>query len=57
MITFNTFVNISGQHNGSISAEHGIGFKKTKHMHYSRSPEAIETMRKLKNVFDPKVSL
>lgn len=44
----------TSQHNGSISAEHGIGFKKTKHMHYSRSPEAIETMRKLKNVFDPK---
>ena len=44
-----------GKHNGSISAEHGIGFKKTKHMHYSRSPEAIEVMKKLKNLFDPKV--
>ncbi|XP_066915161.1 D-2-hydroxyglutarate dehydrogenase, mitochondrial-like [Clytia hemisphaerica] len=44
----------TSKHNGSISAEHGIGFKKTKHMHYSRSPEAIEVMKKLKNLFDPK---
>ncbi|XP_065653303.1 D-2-hydroxyglutarate dehydrogenase, mitochondrial-like isoform X1 [Hydra vulgaris] len=41
-------------HKGSISAEHGIGFKKSKHMHYSRSNGAITLMRNLKNLMDPK---
>lgn len=49
-------IQILGQHGGSISAEHGVGFKKAKQIHYSRSPEAIEVMRKLKHVMDPKVS-
>lgn len=42
------------EHQGSISAEHGVGFKKKQHMHYSRQPESIEMMRRLKDVFDPK---
>jgi FAD/FMN-containing dehydrogenase len=38
---------------GSISAEHGIGFWKKEDMHYSQSPESVALMRKLKQVFDP----
>lgn len=43
----------TSQHDGSISAEHGLGFKKRNFMHFSKSQSAINTMRKLKNVFDP----
>jgi len=39
---------------GSISAEHGIGFKKPKFMKYSKSQGAIEMMRQIKGLFDPK---
>ncbi|KAI0274816.1 FAD-binding domain-containing protein [Gloeopeniophorella convolvens] len=38
---------------GSVSAEHGIGAMKTHAMHYSRSPAAIDMMKKIKQVFDP----
>lgn len=38
---------------GSISAEHGIGFKKTKYLHMSRSPSEIEMMHDLKKLMDP----
>lgn len=44
-----------GDHKGSISAEHGLGFKKSKEIYYSRTPQAVEVMRKLKKLFDPKV--
>jgi len=39
---------------GSISAEHGIGFKKRAVLSYSKSPESILLMRRLKDVFDPR---
>ena len=39
---------------GSISAEHGLGLMKASHLHFSKSDVAIEVMRKLKTVFDPK---
>lgn len=39
---------------GSISAEHGIGLLKKKHLHFRRSEKEIELMKKLKQVFDPK---
>ncbi|KAL1491329.1 hypothetical protein ABEB36_011940 [Hypothenemus hampei] len=39
---------------GSISAEHGIGFRKPKYVHYSKSPESIVIMKQLKTLFDPK---
>ncbi|XP_050307084.1 D-2-hydroxyglutarate dehydrogenase, mitochondrial [Anthonomus grandis grandis] len=39
---------------GSISAEHGIGFRKPKYMKYSKSPESIAIMKDLKKMFDPK---
>ncbi|XP_012281186.1 D-2-hydroxyglutarate dehydrogenase, mitochondrial isoform X2 [Orussus abietinus] len=38
---------------GSISAEHGIGFKKTQFLHLSKDTSAIETMRQLKKLMDP----
>lgn len=38
---------------GSVSSEHGIGFKKTKYLHYSKDPSAIELMRQLKKMMDP----
>lgn len=39
--------------NGSISAEHGIGFHKSKYLHYSKSPEAIAFMKQIKHLMDP----
>lgn len=39
---------------GSVSAEHGIGLQKTKYLSYSKTPEMIEYMKLIKNVFDPK---
>lgn len=38
---------------GSISAEHGIGVMKPNHLHYSKSPVAIEVMKGLKKSLDP----
>ncbi|XP_074030155.1 D-2-hydroxyglutarate dehydrogenase, mitochondrial [Leptinotarsa decemlineata] len=38
---------------GSVSAEHGIGFKKTKYVHFSKSKESIALMKKLKAMMDP----
>ncbi|XP_066261640.1 D-2-hydroxyglutarate dehydrogenase, mitochondrial [Euwallacea similis] len=38
---------------GSVSAEHGIGFRKPKYIHYSKSPESIVIMKQLKSLFDP----
>jgi FAD/FMN-containing dehydrogenase len=40
-------------HNGSISAEHGIGLLKRAGLHYTRSSADIERMRAIKAVFDP----
>ncbi|XP_076177409.1 D-2-hydroxyglutaric acid dehydrogenase isoform X2 [Ptiloglossa arizonensis] len=39
---------------GSVSAEHGIGFMKTKYLSMSRTPSEIELMHNLKNMMDPK---
>ena len=39
--------------NGSISAEHGIGFKKPEYLHYSKTKESISIMKDLKKMFDP----
>lgn len=39
---------------GSISAEHGIGFKKRNYLGYSQSPAAIDLMAQLKHSMDPK---
>eukprot|EP00127_Corallochytrium_limacisporum_P001355 Clim_evm11s53 gene=Clim_evmTU11s53 len=42
------------QHQGSVSAEHGIGYMKPGALHYSKDPLTIDYMRRLKQVFDPK---
>jgi FAD/FMN-containing dehydrogenase len=41
------------QHQGSISAEHGLGQMKAPYLHYSKSPDMIRTMTSLKRLFDP----
>nr|XP_031839412.1 D-2-hydroxyglutarate dehydrogenase, mitochondrial [Nomia melanderi] len=38
---------------GSVSAEHGIGFTKTKYLHMSKTPSEIELMHDLKKLMDP----
>lgn len=40
-------------HKGSVSAEHGLGQMKKHAIGYSKSPVAIDLMRKIKNIFDP----
>ncbi|PVF94954.1 putative DLD2-D-lactate dehydrogenase [Serendipita vermifera] len=37
---------------GSISAEHGIGLMKAHALHYSKGPESIALMKKIKTIFD-----
>ncbi|XP_070278721.1 D-2-hydroxyglutarate dehydrogenase, mitochondrial [Myotis yumanensis] len=39
---------------GSISAEHGVGFKKQSVLGYSKPPEALRLMQQLKTLLDPK---
>ena len=39
---------------GSVSAEHGLGFKKRNYIGYTKSDEVVEIMQKIKKVFDPK---
>lgn len=38
---------------GSISAEHGLGVMKNRHMHYSQTDTAIALMRQIKRLLDP----
>jgi len=51
----NNFVLVA-KHRGSISAEHGLGFKKSKYIYHSKSREAVTLMKDIKRLFDPKVS-
>lgn len=44
----------TSKRNGSISAEHGIGYKKKNYLHYNKTKEAIKYMRTLKQMLDPK---
>jgi FAD/FMN-containing dehydrogenase len=44
----------SARYNGSISAEHGIGLKKRKFLHFSKSAAAIRLMKDIKEMMDPK---
>jgi glycolate oxidase subunit GlcD len=41
------------KYRGSISAEHGIGVLKKADLHFCATKEVIETMRKIKAIFDP----
>jgi FAD/FMN-containing dehydrogenase len=45
---------ITGEFNGSVSAEHGIGVQKLDYLSYSRTPEEIALMKVLKQAMDPK---
>jgi FAD/FMN-containing dehydrogenase len=38
---------------GSISAEHGLGLMKAKHISYSKSENLVESMKHIKALFDP----
>ncbi len=40
-------------HEGSVSAEHGIGLLKREHLHFSRSPGELAMMRAIKRALDP----
>ncbi|KAJ1996734.1 D-lactate ferricytochrome c oxidoreductase, partial [Coemansia thaxteri] len=40
-------------HRGSISAEHGVGLMKRDYLRYSKSPELIACMKRIKDLFDP----
>ncbi|XP_070561383.1 D-2-hydroxyglutarate dehydrogenase, mitochondrial-like [Ptychodera flava] len=42
------------KHHGSISAEHGLGFKKRNYIHYSKSDAAVKLMLQMKKMMDPK---
>jgi FAD/FMN-containing dehydrogenase len=42
------------KHQGSISAEHGIGLLKKDFLHYTRTPHEIAIMRQMKVLLDPK---
>lgn len=42
------------QHNGSISAEHGLGLAKKPYVGYSKDAVMLEVMAQVKNLFDPK---
>lgn len=39
---------------GSVSAEHGVGFKKRGVLGYSKPPAALHLMQQLKTLLDPK---
>jgi FAD/FMN-containing dehydrogenase len=47
----------TGKWRGSISAEHGIGSRKTGFLHYTRKPEEMALMHALKAALDPKAIL
>ncbi|VVC92864.1 unnamed protein product [Leptidea sinapis] len=38
---------------GSISAEHGVGFRKPQFIHYSKDESALRLMKDLKHLMDP----
>ncbi|XP_003218369.1 D-2-hydroxyglutarate dehydrogenase, mitochondrial [Anolis carolinensis] len=44
----------TSKYQGSISAEHGLGFKKKHYIHYSKSQEAVLLMQQFKTMLDPK---
>lgn len=41
------------KHQGSISAEHGLGVAKNEFLGYSKSPVMIQLMKKFKTMLDP----
>lgn len=51
---YDTVYRITGEHDGGIAAEHGIGILKKPWLHLSRSEQEINLMRQLKMTLDPK---
>lgn len=49
-----TVFGITGEMNGSVSAEHGIGLKRKHVLGLTRTPAEIATMRAIKAALDPK---
>jgi len=45
---------VTGDYNGAVTAEHGIGSQKIQYLQHSRSPEEIALMQSLKSAMDPK---
>ncbi len=43
----------TGRHQGSVSAEHGVGTLKRSYLHESREPEELALMQRLKTSLDP----
>jgi FAD/FMN-containing dehydrogenase len=43
----------TGEHAGSVSAEHGVGTLRRQYLHHSRNPAEVALMRKLKSALDP----
>lgn len=43
----------TSERKGSISAEHGIGYKKTKYLHLNKTDAEIGLMKSLKKLMDP----
>ncbi|CAD5124885.1 DgyrCDS13138 [Dimorphilus gyrociliatus] len=41
------------QLNGSVSAEHGLGFHKNECIRYSKGTSAVKLMKRIKALFDP----
>lgn len=41
------------KHQGSISAEHGLGVAKNEFLGYSKSPVMIKLMKTVKDMLDP----
>lgn len=48
-----TMFKLVKKHQGSISAEHGIGLLKKPYLGYSRSPEELAMLRSIKRALDP----
>lgn len=49
-----TILRITGEFQGSVSGEHGIGLLKKPYLSYSRNDEEIALMKTLKKALDPK---
>lgn len=44
----------TAEQRGSVSAEHGLGFKKRDVLGYSKAPAAVQLMQQLKLLLDPR---
>jgi len=44
----------TGRHDGSVSAEHGVGVLRKPYLHLSRNEAELDLMRRLKRALDPK---